>query len=146
NMPPFYPSNPPTNTQPPTFEIHILLPTPRPPTLPPIPTWSHEKDLSLRSALSQRRAGEIDWPALAHQLGVPREYLLQQAAWVYERDLSSVRAQIAGGGGGGGGGSGITSTGNAASGGFSSGAVPMSRGPSARSLAGAGAGAGAGGG
>lgn len=63
---------------------------------------------------------------------------------MYERDLSSVRAQIAGGGGGGGGGSGITSTGNAASGGFSSGAVPMSRGPSARSLAGAGAGAGGG--
>jgi Atg29 N-terminal domain len=39
-------------------------------------------------------AAEIDWPARAAEFGVDTAFLLRQAAWLYERHFSLVKAQM----------------------------------------------------
>ncbi|CAN6633908.1 hypothetical protein TRVA0_014S01530 [Trichomonascus vanleenenianus] len=62
----------------------------------PIPAvWNSEKEKRLWELLSQSdNRSEIDWSSLARQFDVPVAYALQQAAWLYEKELEQVRAQM----------------------------------------------------
>ncbi|KAK8155066.1 hypothetical protein BKA80DRAFT_142858 [Phyllosticta citrichinensis] len=90
--------------------------------------WDQTKDQALWKIISRPKEGardDIDWQDLASRFGCSSAFLLQQAAWLYERHLNHVRAQMrkVGSGASGGGGSG-SGTGNAP------GSVPMKRGGS----------------
>lgn len=69
-------------------------------------TWPAEKDRELWRILSQGPPGrqgtssEAEWKRLAAQFDVSLAFILQQAAWLYERQLSQVRAQMRKVGGG----------------------------------------------
>ncbi|MCJ1376093.1 hypothetical protein MMC20_007332 [Loxospora ochrophaea] len=78
------------------FTVFIRVPFPRGDFVDPPPTnWDSSKDKTLWKVLSRASKGsEIDWHALADQLDVSLPFLLQQAAWLYERQLSQVRAQL----------------------------------------------------
>ncbi|KAF4163990.1 hypothetical protein CNMCM6936_000091 [Aspergillus lentulus] len=57
--------------------------------------WSAAKDQALWDILSRPAKGDdIDWKALADSFDVTLQFLLQQAAWLYDRQLSQVRAQM----------------------------------------------------
>ena len=63
---------------------------------PPPVEWNAEKDRELWDLLSRSSAKgqDLDWNALAEQFDVTLAFLSQQAAWLYERQLSQVRAQL----------------------------------------------------
>uniref|UniRef100_A0A093VSR3 Autophagy-related protein 29 n=1 Tax=Talaromyces marneffei PM1 TaxID=1077442 RepID=A0A093VSR3_TALMA len=57
--------------------------------------WNLVKDRALWEILSQPSKGnDIDWKAIADDFNVTLPFLLQQAAWLYDRQLSQVRAQM----------------------------------------------------
>ncbi|KAF7121848.1 hypothetical protein CNMCM5793_009402 [Aspergillus hiratsukae] len=57
--------------------------------------WNAAKDQALWDILSRPAKGDdIDWKALADSFDVTLQFLLQQAAWLYDRQLSQVRAQM----------------------------------------------------
>ncbi|GAB1205818.1 hypothetical protein APSETT445_004497 [Aspergillus pseudonomiae] len=63
--------------------------------------WNAAKDQALWDLLSRPSKGDdIDWKALyahileAERFDVTLQFLLQQAAWLYDRQLSQVRAQM----------------------------------------------------
>ncbi|KAJ5372680.1 hypothetical protein N7517_004686 [Penicillium concentricum] len=56
--------------------------------------WNASKDQALWDILSRPSKGDIDWKALAENFDVTLQFLLQQAAWLYDRQLSQVRAQM----------------------------------------------------
>ncbi|KAH1921102.1 Autophagy protein 29 [Aspergillus fumigatus] len=57
--------------------------------------WNAAKDQALWDMLSRPAKGDdIDWKALAESFDVTLPFLLQQAAWLYDRQLSQVRAQM----------------------------------------------------
>ncbi|MCJ1480427.1 hypothetical protein MMC06_000582 [Schaereria dolodes] len=78
------------------FTVFIRLPFPRGDFIDPPPIdWDSSKDRALWETSSRASKGsEIDWRALAEQFDVSLPFLLQQAAWLYERQLSQVRAQL----------------------------------------------------
>ncbi|KZF21115.1 hypothetical protein L228DRAFT_248880 [Xylona heveae TC161] len=78
------------------FTVFIRLPFPRGDFVDPPPVdWDASKDRSLWKVLSQAsRSADINWHDLADQFEVTLPFLLQQAAWLYERQLSQVRAQM----------------------------------------------------
>lgn len=78
------------------FTIFIRLPFARGDFIDPPPVaWSAAKERELWEVLSKSSKGhEIDWKGLSQQLQVTQAFLLQQAAWLYERQLSQVRAQM----------------------------------------------------
>ncbi|SLM38400.1 hypothetical protein LPUS_08603 [Lasallia pustulata] len=78
------------------FTVFIRLPFPRGDFVDPPPIdWDAAKDRALWQILSTASKGsEIQWPKLADELDVSLPFLLQQAAWLYERQLSHVRAQL----------------------------------------------------
>ncbi|KAJ6114921.1 hypothetical protein N7486_000699 [Penicillium sp. IBT 16267x] len=78
------------------FTVFIRLPFPRGDFVDPPPVeWNAAKDQALWGVLSQPSKGDdIDWKALADQFDVTLQFLLQQAAWLYDRQLSQVRAQM----------------------------------------------------
>ena len=80
----------------PHFHVLIRLPFPRGSfTDPPPVSWSSVKERELWDIISRQAKGnEIDWTALAQKLEVTPRFLLQQAAWLYERQLSRVKAQM----------------------------------------------------
>ena len=88
--------------QPPTkevdchFTVFIRLPFPRGGFVDPPPVaWDSSKDRALWDILYRAEKGrEVDWYGLASQFNVTLPFLLQQAAWLYERQLSQVRAQL----------------------------------------------------
>ncbi|KAL8785148.1 MAG: hypothetical protein Q9213_003566 [Squamulea squamosa] len=100
--------------QEPQFTVFIRLPFPRGDFVDPPPVkWDSSKDQTLWDILSRTSKGrEIDWHALsvnvlfaqsgrlandeirASQFDVDLAFLLQQAAWLYERQLSQVKAQL----------------------------------------------------
>ncbi|KAF2440567.1 hypothetical protein P171DRAFT_103244 [Karstenula rhodostoma CBS 690.94] len=58
-------------------------------------TWDATKDRELWSIVSKSaKTKDLDWVKLATQFSVPPTFLLQQAAWLYERHLDHVRAQM----------------------------------------------------
>lgn len=78
------------------FTIFIRLPFARGDFVDPPPVaWSAAKERELWEVLSKSSKGhEIDWKALSARFKVTQAFLLQQAAWLYERQLSQVRAQM----------------------------------------------------
>ncbi len=80
------------------FTVFIRLPFDRGDFVDPRPVaWSAAKERALWDIISRQGQGkgnEIDWHALAIQFEVTQSFILQQAAWLYERQLSHVRAQL----------------------------------------------------
>ena len=78
------------------FTVLIRLPFPRGDFVDPPPVaWNASKDRALWDILYRAEKGrEVDWHGLASQFDVTLPFLLQQAAWLYERQLSQVRAQL----------------------------------------------------
>ncbi|KAF7156462.1 hypothetical protein CNMCM5623_010132 [Aspergillus felis] len=83
------------------FTVFIRLPFPRGEFVDPPPVeWNAAKDQALWDILSRPAKGDdIDWKALydqtiADSFDVTLQFLLQQAAWLYDRQLSQVRAQM----------------------------------------------------
>ncbi|KAJ5459914.1 uncharacterized protein N7458_001466 [Penicillium daleae] len=78
------------------FTVFIRLPFPRGDFVDPPPVeWNAAKDQALWDILSRPSKGDgIDWKALADHFDVTLQFLLQQAAWLYDRQLSQVRAQM----------------------------------------------------
>ncbi|KAJ5668329.1 uncharacterized protein N7477_006899 [Penicillium maclennaniae] len=78
------------------FTVFIRLPFPREDFVDPPPVqWNAFKDQKLWDILSRPSKGDdIDWKALADHFDVTLQFLLQQAAWLYDRQLSQVRAQM----------------------------------------------------
>ncbi|KAL2850730.1 hypothetical protein BJY01DRAFT_245284 [Aspergillus pseudoustus] len=78
------------------FTVLIRLPFPRGDFVDPPPAeWNAAKDQALWDILSRPSKGnDIDWKALAESFDVTLQFLLQQAAWLYHRQLSQVRAQM----------------------------------------------------
>ncbi|KAJ5153163.1 uncharacterized protein N7482_009641 [Penicillium canariense] len=78
------------------FTVFIRLPFPRGDFVDPPPVeWNAVKDQALWDILSRPSKGDdIDWKALAEKFDVTLQFLLQQAAWLYDRQLSQVRAQM----------------------------------------------------
>ncbi|KAJ5692310.1 hypothetical protein N7462_001733 [Penicillium macrosclerotiorum] len=78
------------------FTVFIRLPFERGDFIDPPPVeWNAVKDQALWDILSRPSKGDdIDWKALAENFDVDLQFLLQQAAWLYDRKLSMVRAQM----------------------------------------------------
>ncbi|KIW35407.1 uncharacterized protein PV07_02105 [Cladophialophora immunda] len=78
------------------FTVFIRLPFNRGHFVDPPPVaWSAAKERALWDVMSrQSKNNEIDWKALSENFEVSQTFLLQQAAWLYERQLSQVRAQM----------------------------------------------------
>ncbi|KAJ9498641.1 hypothetical protein H2202_005827 [Exophiala xenobiotica] len=78
------------------FTVFIRLPFNRGEFVDPPPVaWSAVKESALWNIISRQAKGnEIDWRSLSEQFEVSQSFLLQQAAWLYERQLSQVRAQM----------------------------------------------------
>ncbi|KAI9749439.1 MAG: hypothetical protein M4579_006876 [Chaenotheca gracillima] len=78
------------------YTVLIRLPFPRNGFVdPPSVDWDTSKDDALWQILSRTSNGrDIHWKELAQDFGVPLPFLFQQVAWLYERQLSQVRAQM----------------------------------------------------
>ncbi|KAJ6024988.1 hypothetical protein N7540_005785 [Penicillium herquei] len=78
------------------FTVFIRLPFPRHNFIDPPPVeWNAAKDQALWDILSRPSRGDgIDWKTLADSFDVTLQFLLQQAAWLYDRQFSHVRAQM----------------------------------------------------
>jgi Atg29 N-terminal domain len=69
---------------------------------PPQVQWDASKDKKLWKLIARNPKsagvvggnGEMDWPAIAADFGVDTPFLLQQAAWLYERHFKHVKAQM----------------------------------------------------
>ncbi|KAF2691520.1 hypothetical protein K458DRAFT_411244 [Lentithecium fluviatile CBS 122367] len=58
-------------------------------------TWDATKDRTLWKIISKSsKTSDLNWTELADNFHVPQTFLLQQAAWLYERHLDHVRAQM----------------------------------------------------
>jgi len=88
----------PTVSSPPPRRIHysviIRLPFPRGDFIdPPQAEWDLGKDKKLWSIIANN--AKIDnWEELANDFEVPLSFILQQAAWLYQRHMDSVREQM----------------------------------------------------
>ncbi|KAH7057305.1 hypothetical protein B0J12DRAFT_409289 [Macrophomina phaseolina] len=87
--------------------------------------WDATKDQALWKIISRPMTGgsqrkEIDWQELAARFEVGQGFILQQAAWLYERHLRHVRAQMRK----------VGSVGGTGASGSGAGGVPMKRGGS----------------
>ncbi|TVY44966.1 Autophagy-related protein [Lachnellula occidentalis] len=80
----------------PSYTVFIRLPFPRGDFVDPPPVeWDAAKDKALWKILSKAsKNSDIDWSELAAKFEVTLAFLLQQAAWLYERQLLQVRAQM----------------------------------------------------
>ncbi|KAI5302111.1 hypothetical protein KEM56_001027 [Ascosphaera pollenicola] len=77
------------------YTVFIRLPFERREFVDPPPVdWNAAKDNALWKVLSRPTGQDIDWKALADHFNVSLPFLLQQAAWLYDRQLSQVRAQV----------------------------------------------------
>ncbi|KAJ6117451.1 hypothetical protein N7512_007176 [Penicillium capsulatum] len=85
-------SDPSSNTN---FTVFIRLPFPRGDFVdPPLVEWNASKNQELWDILSRPSKDDLDWKYLAQKFDVSLQFLLQQAAWLYDRQLSQVRAQM----------------------------------------------------
>jgi len=78
------------------FNVIIRMPFARGDFVDPPPVaWNSTKEHELWDILSRApKNSEIDWKSLAEHFDVTPTFLLQQAAWLYERHLQQVRAQM----------------------------------------------------
>ncbi|KAF2397540.1 hypothetical protein EJ06DRAFT_533143 [Trichodelitschia bisporula] len=57
--------------------------------------WDAHKDRKLWKIISKNaKEGDLNWEERATEFGVTQSFLLQQAAWLYERHLQHVKAQM----------------------------------------------------
>lgn len=57
--------------------------------------WDSTKEKNLWEYLSRSLSGgDVDWEGLAYRFNVTVPFILQQAAWLYEKELEQVRAQM----------------------------------------------------
>ena len=77
------------------FTALIRLPFPRGNFVdPPQAQWDAEKDRQLWKVISKSsKTSDLNWVELASKFQVPPTFLLQQAAWLYERHFEHVRNQ-----------------------------------------------------
>ncbi|KAH6620137.1 hypothetical protein C7974DRAFT_316472 [Boeremia exigua] len=62
---------------------------------PPQAQWDAEKDRQLWKVISKSsKTSDLNWVELASKFQVPPTFLLQQAAWLYERHFEHVRNQM----------------------------------------------------
>lgn len=62
---------------------------------PPSTDWDSSKEKALWEYLSKSSSEkEVDWEYLANKFNVPVAFILQQAAYLYEKELELVRAQM----------------------------------------------------
>jgi len=78
------------------FTALIRLPFPRGNFVdPPQAQWDAEKDRQLWKVISKSsKTSDLNWVELASKFQVPPTFLLQQAAWLYERHFEHVRNQM----------------------------------------------------
>ncbi|KAF9699166.1 hypothetical protein EKO04_002786 [Ascochyta lentis] len=78
------------------FTALIRLPFPRGNFVdPPQAQWDAEKDRQLWKVISKSsKTSDLNWVELATKFQVPPTFLLQQAAWLYERHFEHVRNQM----------------------------------------------------
>ena len=78
------------------FTALIRLPFPRSSFVdPPQAQWDAEKDRQLWKVISKSsKTSDLNWVELASKFQVPPTFLLQQAAWLYERHFEHVRNQM----------------------------------------------------
>ncbi|KFX87451.1 hypothetical protein V490_08241 [Pseudogymnoascus sp. VKM F-3557] len=80
----------------PLYTIIVRVPFPRDNFVDPPPVaWDASKDRSLWKILSKTpKNSEMNWNTLAESYDVSLSFLLQQAAYLYDRQFSQVRAQL----------------------------------------------------
>ncbi|KAF7885483.1 uncharacterized protein EAF02_003992 [Botrytis sinoallii] len=80
----------------PTYTVFVKLPFPRGDFVdPPAVEWDAGKDKALwKILLKAPKNSDVDWTALATKFEVTLPFLLQQVAWLYERQFSQVREQM----------------------------------------------------
>jgi hypothetical protein len=80
------------------YTLLIRLPFPRGAFIdPPQVEWDEDKDKKLWRLIAAKpgSGGQgIDWAAQADDFGVTEAFLMQQAAWLYERQLRKVKATV----------------------------------------------------
>jgi autophagy-related ATG28-like protein len=80
------------------YTVIVRLPFPRRDFQdPPQVQWDASKDKKLWKLISRNpksASGDLDWPARAAEFGVDTPFLLQQAAWLYERHFKHVKEQM----------------------------------------------------
>lgn len=73
--------------------VYLRLPHPRNGRKnPPVVQWSTAKERELWAML--RSSTDVDWRSLASHFGVSVVYVLQQAAWLYEKELKLLRKKM----------------------------------------------------
>ncbi|CAD6503743.1 BgTH12-05488 [Blumeria graminis f. sp. triticale] len=79
-----------------SFTVFIRLPFPRKDFVDPPPVdWDAVKDKQLWKIISNAsKVSAIDCMPLAAEFRVPLPFLLQQVAWLYERQMQQVQAQM----------------------------------------------------
>ncbi|KAK5047974.1 hypothetical protein LTR84_006164 [Exophiala bonariae] len=78
------------------FTVFVRMPYKRGTFVDPPPVvWNTTKEHALWDILSRMaKNSDTDWKSLAEQFEVSERFLLQQAAWLYERNLQQVRAHM----------------------------------------------------
>ena len=56
--------------------------------------WDSAKDKALWKLISNSSSKDLDWEDMSVKFNVSLPFLLQQAAWLYERHFESMRAQM----------------------------------------------------
>lgn len=76
----------------PHYTLFIRLPFPRGDFQDPPPiSWDASKDKQLWKCISSGTSKDLNWKVLSIQFDVPLSFLLQQAAWLYERHFEGMK-------------------------------------------------------
>ena len=79
----------------PHYTVFIRLPFPRNDFKDPSPVdWNAAKDEALWQLISGSSGKQLNWEAISAEFDVSLSFLLQQAAWLYERRFESMKAQM----------------------------------------------------
>lgn len=77
------------------YAVLIRLPFPRGDFHdPPAVDWDAERETALWELISRPSKDGLDWNDLSERFGVSLQFLKQKVAWLYERQLTQMRAQM----------------------------------------------------
>ena len=77
------------------YTVFVRLPFPRNEFEDPPPVeWDATKEEDLWKIISGSTGKELDWEAISARFQVSLPFLLQQAAWLYERRFETMKAQM----------------------------------------------------
>lgn len=78
------------------YTVFVRLPFQRNGFEDPLPVnWNSTKDRQLWKLISSAsNSKDLDWESMSERFDVPLSFLLQQAAWLYERHFEGMRAQM----------------------------------------------------